>query len=126
MSLQVRKLEDLCARGMKTGEFAGTAAKTSKVLLDLLEHVPALTPSVSGNTAAQPPPLGFAATAYSVWNLHTANGSCIQLQLLKLKLIFDRQSVGQSVLVSGAHLGPLTNFSFSLKFLSDICVFVIL
>jgi hypothetical protein len=38
---------------------------------------------------------------------------------LKLKLIYDRQSVG-------AHLGPFTNFSFSLKFLSDICVFVIL
>jgi hypothetical protein len=45
---------------------------------------------------------------------------------LKLKLIYDRQSVGLSVLVSGAHLGPLTNFSFSLKFLSDVCVFVIL
>jgi hypothetical protein len=45
---------------------------------------------------------------------------------LKLKLICDRQSVGQSVLVSGAHLGPVTNFSFSLKFPSDNCVFVIL
>jgi hypothetical protein len=44
----------------------------------------------------------------------------------KLKLICDRQSVGQSVLVLGAHLGPLTNFPFSLKFPSDICVFVIL
>jgi hypothetical protein len=32
---------------------------------------------------------------------------------LKLKLIYDRQSVGQSVLVSGAHLGPLTRFLFS-------------
>jgi hypothetical protein len=32
---------------------------------------------------------------------------------LKLKLIYDRQSVGQSVLVSGAHLGPATNLSFS-------------
>jgi hypothetical protein len=30
--------------------------------------------------------------------------------MLKLKLIYDRQSVGQSVLVSGDHLGPLTNF----------------
>jgi hypothetical protein len=45
---------------------------------------------------------------------------------LKLKLIYDRQSVGQSVLVSGVHLGPVTNFSFSSKFHSDICVFVIL
>jgi hypothetical protein len=45
---------------------------------------------------------------------------------LKLKLYYDRQSVGQSVLVSGAHLGLATNFSFSLKFPSDSCVFVIL
>jgi hypothetical protein len=45
---------------------------------------------------------------------------------LKLKLIYDRQSVGQSVLVSGAHLGPVTNFSFSLKFPLDSCGFVIL
>jgi hypothetical protein len=45
---------------------------------------------------------------------------------LKLKLFYDRQSVGQSVLVSGAHLGHLTNVSFSLKLFSDICVFVIL
>jgi hypothetical protein len=45
---------------------------------------------------------------------------------LKLKLIYDRQSVGQSVLVSGAHLGPATNFSFSLKFLLDSCGFIIL
>jgi hypothetical protein len=43
-----------------------------------------------------------------------------------LQLIYDRQSVGQSVLVSGAHLGPVTNFSFSLKFLLDSCGFVIL
>jgi hypothetical protein len=39
-------------------------------------------------------------------------------------LIYDRQSVGQSVLVSGAHLGPVTSFSFSLKFLLDIYGFV--
>jgi hypothetical protein len=37
-----------------------------------------------------------------------------------------RQSVGQSFLVSGAYLGPTTNFSFSLKFPSDSCGFVIL
>jgi hypothetical protein len=47
-------------------------------------------------------------------------------QLLKLKLIYDRQSVSQSVLVSGAHLGPATNFSFSLKFPSDSCKVIIL
>jgi hypothetical protein len=45
---------------------------------------------------------------------------------LKLKLIYDRHSVGQSVPVSGAHLGPLTNFSFALKFSIDSCVFVVL
>jgi hypothetical protein len=47
-------------------------------------------------------------------------------EVLKLKLIYDRQSVGQSALVSGAHLGPMTNFSFSSKFPLDSCVFVIL
>jgi hypothetical protein len=46
--------------------------------------------------------------------------------LLKLKLIYDRQSIGQSVLVSGAHLGPVTNLSFSLKFPLVSCGFVIL
>jgi hypothetical protein len=35
---------------------------------------------------------------------------------LKLKLIYDRQSVGQSLLVSGTHLGSVTKFSFSLLF----------
>jgi hypothetical protein len=44
----------------------------------------------------------------------------------KSKSHYDRQSVGQSVLVSGAHLGPATNFTFSLKFLLDSCGFVIL
>jgi hypothetical protein len=45
---------------------------------------------------------------------------------MKLKLIYDRHSVGQSVLVSGAHLGPLTNFSFAIKFSVDSCGFVVL
>jgi hypothetical protein len=45
---------------------------------------------------------------------------------LKLKLIYGRKSVGQSVLVSGTHLGPVTNFSLSLKFSLDSCGFVIL
>jgi hypothetical protein len=45
---------------------------------------------------------------------------------LKLKLNYDRQSVGESVLVLGTHLGPATNFSFSLKFSLDSCGFVIL
>jgi hypothetical protein len=37
-----------------------------------------------------------------------------------------RPTVGQSALVSGAHLGPVTNFSFSLKFPLDSWGFVIL
>jgi hypothetical protein len=32
----------------------------------------------------------------------------------QIKLYYDRRSVGQSVLVSGTHLGPVTNFSFFL------------
>jgi hypothetical protein len=32
----------------------------------------------------------------------------------KSKLYYDRQSVGQSILLSGTHLGPATNFSHSL------------
>jgi hypothetical protein len=43
--------------------------------------------------------------------------------LLKLNLIYDRQSVGQFVLVSGAHLGPVTNLSFSFRQLR-LCYFV--
>jgi hypothetical protein len=35
---------------------------------------------------------------------------------LKLKLIYDRQSVGQFVWVSGLPLGPLTRFYFALLF----------
>jgi hypothetical protein len=38
----------------------------------------------------------------------------------EVKLIYDRQSVGQSVLVSGAHLGSATNFSFPWYFLQTV------
>jgi hypothetical protein len=38
--------------------------------------------------------------------------TCGLLSTTKSKFILDRQSVGQSVLVSGTHLGPATNFSF--------------
>jgi hypothetical protein len=55
----------------------------------------------------------------------SVDGVYVHLKL-KLKLVYDRQSVGQSVLVSGTHLGPATNFSFSTKFPSDSSVFVIL
>jgi hypothetical protein len=44
---------------------------------------------------------------------------------LKLKLNYDSQSVGQSVLVSGIHLGLPTNFSFSMKLSLDICKFIL-
>jgi hypothetical protein len=57
---------------------------------------------------------------------HEENKKLRQELQLQLQLIYDRQSVGQSVLVSGAHLGPVTNFSFSFKFLLDSCGFVIL
>jgi hypothetical protein len=43
-----------------------------------------------------------------------------RLDTLKLKLIYDRQSVCQFVLVSGALLGPVTNFSFSQKILQTV------
>jgi hypothetical protein len=42
-----------------------------------------------------------------------------------VKLIYDRRSVDHSALVSEAHLGPMTNFSFSMEFPSDSCGFVI-
>jgi hypothetical protein len=44
----------------------------------------------------------------------------------KSKRQYDRQSVGHSVLVSGAHLGPATNLSFSLRFSFRQLRFVIL
>jgi hypothetical protein len=40
-----------------------------------------------------------------------------------IKKNYDRQSVGQSVLVSGAHMGPVNNFSFAMKFPVDSCGF---
>jgi hypothetical protein len=45
---------------------------------------------------------------------------------LKLKLNYDRQSVGQSVSVSDTHLGPVTSISFFSKFSLDSCGFVLL
>jgi hypothetical protein len=44
---------------------------------------------------------------------------------LKLELSYDRRPVGQSLLVSGHHLGLTNNFSISLKLTSDICVFLL-
>jgi hypothetical protein len=46
---------------------------------------------------------------------------------LKLKLIYDRQSVGQSVLVPRTHLGPVTNFFSLLEIFFrqfQVCYFV--
>jgi hypothetical protein len=51
----------------------------------------------------------------------TKDWPTLTLTLKKKKLIYDRQSVGQSVLVSGAHLGPVTNFSFAMTFPLDSC-----
>jgi hypothetical protein len=46
--------------------------------------------------------------------------------LSKPKSYYDRQSVGQSVLVSDPHPGPATKLSFFLTFSLDSCGFVIL
>jgi hypothetical protein len=62
-------------------------------------------------------------SAFDVLRVTEESLICIKLQSaiwLKLKLIYNRQSVGQSILVSGAHLGPVTNFSFSMKFCSAL------
>jgi hypothetical protein len=40
---------------------------------------------------------------------------------LKLKLIYDRRSVGQSALLSGYHLEPMTRFLFSVRQLQVSC-----
>jgi hypothetical protein len=53
-------------------------------------------------------------------------GVLIVMVKLKLKLNYYRHPDGQSILVSATHLGPATNFSFSLKFSLDSCGFVIL
>jgi hypothetical protein len=70
------------------------------------------------------PVLGIVTPHRSPHEVLTA--SLLAEHFLKLKLLCDRQSVGQSVLVSGSHLGPVTDFSFSLKYPLDSCVFVIL
>jgi hypothetical protein len=51
-------------------------------------------------------------------------GRCPCVACVMLKLNYYLQSVGQSVLVSGTHLGSATNFSFSLKLSLDCCGFV--
>jgi hypothetical protein len=50
----------------------------------------------------------------------------IHIYLPESKLYYDQQSVGQSFLVSGTHVGLATNISFSLKFYIDSCGFIIL
>jgi hypothetical protein len=53
----------------------------------------------------------------------------ICLSVTKCKLIYDRQSVGQSVLVPGTHLGPVTNFFSLLEIFFrqlPVCYFVAL
>jgi hypothetical protein len=68
---------------------------------------------------------GLASIPFVLQNLLGSLKLKLKLKL-QLQLIYDRQSVGQCVLVSGAHLGLTTNFSFSLKFPSDSCGIVIL
>jgi hypothetical protein len=62
---------------------------------------------------------------YGSYGEESALAAILEIKL-KLKLIYHRQSVGQSVLVSGAHLRSATNFFFSLKFPSDSYGFVVL
>jgi hypothetical protein len=59
-------------------------------------------------------------------NARLTYGDCRFTTYLMSKSHYDRQSVAQSVLVSGSHLGHATNFSFSLKFSLDSCGLVIL
>jgi hypothetical protein len=59
------------------------------------------------------------ASATNVSLLTTANLNWLNKNS-KSELCYDRRSVGQSVLVSGTHLGPKTTFLL----LSDICGFV--
>jgi hypothetical protein len=61
--------------------------------------------------------------------METRHSTCIMALKLKSKSKshYDRQSVGQSNLVPGAHLGPAINFSFSLRFYFrqlTVCYFV--
>jgi hypothetical protein len=64
----------------------------------------------------------FVASYYS-----QGNGGVIVTRLKsKSYSHYDRQSVGQSVLVSRAHLGLATNFSFSFRFSFRQLRFVIL
>jgi hypothetical protein len=66
-------------------------------------------------------------------HFHCVIGYCHQTELhimvamkLKLKLIYDRQSVDQCVPAPGTHPGPATNISSSLKPFSDSCEFTTL
>jgi hypothetical protein len=75
---------------------------------------------VNENCACHPSNVMQSGTGSSSVELKEAQLTFRAMTLLyePLKLIYDRQSFGQSVLVLVAHQGPLTNFSFSLKFLS--------
>jgi hypothetical protein len=62
---------------------------------------------------------------FSLANVFPSNTSWPLKSKSKSKLYLDRQSVGQSVLVSGTHLGPATNFSYSLlDFFCTVSVFL--
>jgi hypothetical protein len=70
-------------------------------------------------------------TEMNSWNLPTDKARPVRkadnlTAISNSKSHYERQSVGQSVLVSGAHLGPATNFSFFLRFSFRQLRFVIL
>jgi hypothetical protein len=71
-------------------------------------------------------PLGSALSVERSGLYFVGPGPRIYIPKSKSKSHYDLQSVGQSVLVSGAHLRPATNFSFSWRFSFKQLRFVIL
>jgi hypothetical protein len=63
----------------------------------------------------------------SLWGAlsHERSGLSPARAKSKSKSHYDQQSVGESVLMSGAHLRPVTNFSFSLRLSFRKLLFVI-
>jgi hypothetical protein len=77
--------------------------------------------------SSETPPTWSARSSYfyppgTGWPSYTSGQSVDCLSELDVNL---QLTVWQSVLVSGTHLEPSTNFSFSLKFPSDSCGFII-
>jgi hypothetical protein len=63
---------------------------------------------------------------YAVCCMLSRNKSSLVMSKSKSKSCYDRRTIGQFVLVSGHHLGSVTNCCFSLKFSLGSCGFVIM